>query len=62
MLGPGVNAPTKGFTSAREKLNAVKRSWYGSDWEIQPDPAIKWEEMFAEYQRESSITKEDAHA
>ncbi len=53
MMGPGVNAPAGGFTTAREKLNAIKRSWYGynSDWESQPDPDIEWEARFDEYQK-----------
>src|ERR1700739_2387868 len=51
MLGPGVNAPVGGFTTWQDKLNAIRRSWYGLDWESQPVPEGEWEERFNEYRR-----------
>jgi hypothetical protein len=57
MLGPGVNEPLHGFTSCREKLNAIKWMWYGRDFASYPDPVGEWEEMFKQYRRDFDIAK-----
>jgi hypothetical protein len=58
MTGPGVNAPLNGFTNWREKLDSIKRSWYRTGWERQPDPEgiteKQYEEWFEYYLRELS--------
>ena len=51
MLGYGVNMPLAGWSSAREKLDALKLSWYGAIASQQADPNIIWEELFDEAQK-----------
>ena len=46
MVGRGVNAPAGGYTSYREKLDAIKCLWYGLGWENQPDPEGDYEKWF----------------
>ncbi len=56
MTGPGMNQPLKGWTSAREKLDATKSGLldYRPGWQDIPDPITmeRAEELFAHYQAE----------
>jgi hypothetical protein len=57
MKGPGVNEPVEGWTSAKQKWGAIKRSWYGAGWEAQPDPDIPLDSYFSFYQDNLGISK-----
>jgi hypothetical protein len=59
MDGFGVNEPSTGWQTGREKLDAIKRSWYGIGWESQPDPDIPWEAKFAQFQSTFRIIKDE---
>jgi hypothetical protein len=53
MTGPGVNQPLDGWTSARQKMDSVKRGWYGKGGEQQADPdGLDIEALFAEHIRQ----------
>ncbi len=61
MLGPGVNQPLDGWTSARQKLDSIKFAWYGKDHANFDDPDIEWAWIFDEAQAKaakSGISKE----